>query len=743
MKNKKKSVIWVVGGGTILLVILLFIFLYYSHKMKLDNVDAANTVETNEETLDKETNDQTKHDNVDKKNAYKKLEVEAFDLSEGIITEECSEGGESIGGIQDGYYTAYYNVDFGDAGAVAAAFRAATPMPGGVINIMLDGLEGTQIGTCEIKTTGKDWNAWMNVGCEIEKVTGVHDVYLIYQGTDYLFNLNWFQFYKKKEAITKIKINTAPPTVGNIMTVEIEPWDAVVSYEWMVNNEVKGTQETYEVTVNDVGKTIQAKVTGIGGSEGVLISDATGPVADIEYDLNFEEIAYESFSSYIDKYYDTYDGFGRLKDGGFWDVAEIYEIMIDAYEHTGDNRYKQMMYDMYNGFVQDHSADWTYNEYNDDIMWMVIACTRAYLASGDEMFLTSAKEHFDAVWERGWSEDLGGGIWWRTDNQTKNACINCPATIAACLLGEALEDETYYDKAKQIMTWVTDNLYEPDTGHVYDSYNLQGEKNSWASTYNQGTFIGANNLLYQHFGEEIYLSQAANAANYTMNTMYTGQVMNNEDSSQDLIGFKGILTRWLYRFAIDQNKPEYIEWLKINAATAWSNRNSEGLMWTLWGNKTDDTTDYHKFGTSTAVSLLNNCRTNTELVQKAGDKLEAESFDQCRGIITEECNEGGKSIDGVQNGFYTVYHNIDFGEGGFTKAVMRAATPMSGGSVEIRVGSTKGKLIGTCEITSTDDWKQWQDFTCDIESVEGLQTIYLIYKGDDYLFNLNWFQFQK
>lgn len=745
MKNRKKVVL-----GAAVLIVVLAVVLTVILKINNDKTrNVSNDIEYtgNNGITDKKEAEDSAEAEADFIDAYQRIQIEDFSKSEGVIVEECSDDkGQSIGGVKDGFYTAYKDVDFGDEGAARAAFRVATPMAGGDIEIRLDGVDGELVGTCKVTMTGPDWHTWVNAGCDVANVTGVHDVYLVYRGDDYLFNINWFRFARGEgKPMESVGLNNYSPMVGDELAATLNPANAIVAYEWLVDGQVVSIAEKYAVAPLDIDKKIQLRIKGLCYSAGELTTDATREVVAADYELNVEEAAYESFTSFIKEhyYYSDTNKFGAIKDTWFWDQAEMYEIVIDAYEHTGASRYKDMIYDMFKGFNIRWTTDWSSNEYNDDIMWMVIACTRAYNATGDVQFLETAERHFKVVWDRAWSDDLGGGLWWRTDNQTKNACINCPAAIAACLLAEALDDESYYDKALMALNWVIDNLYEEDTGHVYDAYNIDGEKNHWASTYNQGTFIGANTLLYEHFGDEIYFNRARMAADYTIKTMYSGGVANNEDGSNDLIGFKGILVRWLYRFAVNNNQPDVMEWMKMNAATAWKNRNEAGLMWTKWGEKTDDTTDYPAFGVSTAVSLLNNSRTNTNLVIDAAEKIEAETFDLCRGVIAEDCSEGGKSIGNVQNGCYTVYHNVDFGNGGLTKAQFRAASGSKGGKIEIRLGGTDGDLIGTCQIDSTGDFGVWKTFSCDVTDVTGMQDVYLVYAGDDYLFNLNWFQFAK
>lgn len=311
--------------------------------------------------------------------------------------------------------------------------------------------------------------------------------------------------------------------------------------------------------------------------------------------------AHEAMDAYLAKYYKE----GDFERADFWDCAEIFEILDDAYEITRDERYLALIDETYERFLKDRGSDWGYNIYNDDIMWAVIAMTRAYMLTGKEKYLATAKYNFDKTYARSFSDDLGGGLFWRADNQSKNACVNCPGAVAACVLGKATKDESYFEKAKGLIEWVVKTLYE-ENGKVYDCIGLNGGINTWSSTYNQGTFIGANVLLHEFYKDDVYKKQADAAANYTMMDMYGGGIMNNEDTGNDLIGFKGIMSRWIRLYALTYGKPEYIEWLRKNADAAYENRNSEGLMWTAFGKKTEEIY-YDVFGPSAALAVMFNC----------------------------------------------------------------------------------------------------------------------------------------
>ena len=337
-----------------------------------------------------------------------------------------------------------------------------------------------------------------------------------------------------------------------------------------------------------------------------MITGAETVAMDVDSDAVSLETASLAMEKYIKNFYVVAeDGTGAIAGEQFWPRAEILEIVVDAYEKTGEVEYMELFDQMYAGFLKDYKEEWSFNDYNDDIMWMTIACARAYQAGGKEEYLQQVRHHFDLVYERAWSEDLGGGLFWRTENTTKNSCINGPAAIAACLLYQATGEQSYLDKAVAVYGWQSENLLG-STGAVYDAWDLENGINEWCSTYNQGTFIGASVYLYEALGEEDYLQNAILAADYARDEMYGGGVINTEDEGNDLPGFKGIFARWMGKLIYECDQEQYLPWMEKNARTAWGNRNSKDIMWTKWADKTQDTF-YTAWGCSAGVALLWNC----------------------------------------------------------------------------------------------------------------------------------------
>jgi arabinoxylan arabinofuranohydrolase len=127
-------------------------------------------------------------------NPFERVEAETIAQQSGIKTEVCSEGGMNVTSIENGDWIRLRGVDFGtDANSFGA--RVASTNFSGSIELRLDSLNGTVIGTCFVPNTG-DAQTWTTAYCSIYGAYGVHDLYLKFKGSDEssLFNINWWQF---------------------------------------------------------------------------------------------------------------------------------------------------------------------------------------------------------------------------------------------------------------------------------------------------------------------------------------------------------------------------------------------------------------------------------------------------------------------------------------------------------------------------------------------------------------------
>jgi predicted alpha-1,6-mannanase (GH76 family) len=305
--------------------------------------------------------------------------------------------------------------------------------------------------------------------------------------------------------------------------------------------------------------------------------------------------------------------FMKSTEGGkadYWTWAEQMEMVLDAYERNTNTQQLVMFTNLFHGFLAEHGKTWEKNPYNDDIMWMVIACTRAHLLTGNREFLDVAQTNFDLCYARAASTNLGGGLWWKVDVRSKNACVNGPGSIAAFLLGKATGEGNYFTIATNLFLWERATLFDATTGKISDNINADGRLATFALTYNQGTFVGAANFLG-------YTNEARLAALYTMNHLGRDGFLPPGGENGDGGGFNGIGVRWIAKFMYDRGEQATFEpWLQKNAEAAWqARRASDNLSNGRWPQPTPPGTRY-SWGCSSAVVI-------TQVVRPSEpDKLE-------------------------------------------------------------------------------------------------------------------------
>ncbi|WP_437961726.1 glycoside hydrolase family 43 protein [Sorangium sp. So ce119] len=120
---------------------------------------------------------------------------------------------------------------------------------------------------------------------------------------------------------------------------------------------------------------------------------------------------------------------------------------------------------------------------------------------------------------------------------------------------------------------------------------------------------------------------------------------------------------------------------------------------------------------------------------------EAETIAWGSGVETEACSEGGMNVTSIDDGDYIKVKGVDFGPGaGAFEA--RVASATSGGSIELRLDSATGTLVGTCVVEGTGEAQTWVTTSCEVDGATGIHDLYLKFTGGDGpLFNFNWWKF--
>lgn len=299
----------------------------------------------------------------------------------------------------------------------------------------------------------------------------------------------------------------------------------------------------------------------------------------------------------------------------FWLTAHAWETIMDAYLRTGKTsvQYRQQIKDVYDGFIKQHGTDWTQNDYNDDIAWWIIACTRAYEITGETRYLTQAKAQFD--WVYGTQRDLvNGGIWWKNnEHREKNSCVVQPMIISAANLARDLNDPSYRAKAESLYAWQRKTLVDAGTGKVYDNIKTDGSRSSYSSTYNQGTWIGSAVLLG-------HLDDARKAADWTKANMCNSAGVFRESGQGDVGGFKLIGSRYITGLSRLPGQQAYAAWMDANATRVWENRRADGVMGYDW-NKTAPSTGIEAQCAAGGVSLMNLLATPVVAIRTTGSPV--------------------------------------------------------------------------------------------------------------------------
>ncbi|MDE7496856.1 MAG: hypothetical protein K2M67_08420 [Muribaculaceae bacterium] len=271
----------------------------------------------------------------------------------------------------------------------------------------------------------------------------------------------------------------------------------------------------------------------------------------------------------------------------YWWMAHAVDAYIDAYSRVEDtDRGRKIIYrnhaedirkGMYTAYDANRQDLW--NNYNDDMEWMCMACIRAYkaLPSGNEEWLADARQLFDWIWES-WDETTGG-LLWKTDSErgvlsSKNSCGNAPAMICANLLYEITGDEAYLEKSRMIFDFMLENnLF--DDGFVKDAPG--NDNRGWTFTYNQGTWAGGLLGLYKATGDRKYYDTAIELMDKSMDSRwYSPHGIMGESGKGDGGLFKGIyirnITDWVLSGLLDEeHATRYTLYLLENARSLAEN----------------------------------------------------------------------------------------------------------------------------------------------------------------------------
>jgi glucosylceramidase len=164
-----------------------------------------------------------------------------------------------------------------------------------------------------------------------------------------------------------------------------------------------------------------------------------------------------------------------------------------------------------------------------------------------------------------------------------------------------------------------------------------------------------------------------------------------------------------------------------------------------WGNKSF----IYSIPGETAVTFRWDGEQEDTTIKNAGLRLDANCYSDRYGTVRPAlCNDNdvhngsadGECIGYISSGDYTVYTNMDFGEG-MNEFVARVAAESSG-FISIFLDSPTGQRIGVLSVPPTGGYQEWQTLRCNIGNITGVHDICLVF-GTSASYNIHWFYFEN
>ncbi|WP_052503949.1 carbohydrate-binding protein [Micromonospora haikouensis] len=122
-------------------------------------------------------------------------------------------------------------------------------------------------------------------------------------------------------------------------------------------------------------------------------------------------------------------------------------------------------------------------------------------------------------------------------------------------------------------------------------------------------------------------------------------------------------------------------------------------------------------------------------------RQEAETIAWSSGVETQPASGGTQNVWSINNGDYIKVKGVAFGTGA-ASFTARTASAASGGTIELRLDSATGPLVGNCRVSGTGGWQTWANTSCAVTGATGTRDLYLRFTGGSGdLFNLDWWQF--
>ncbi len=174
----------------------------------------------------------------------------------------------------------------------------------------------------------------------------------------------------------------------------------------------------------------------------------------------------------------------------------------------------------------------------------------------------------------GYDTIVGGGIYWKEgDKTTKNTCSNGPGILIALQLYIITKNKHYLDTALLLYNWVNTHLQAPQ-GIYYDAVKIPSLKlDSAVYTYNTGTMLQSNVLLFKITHQQKYLDESKRIADAAEKRFYRNNRLPGN------IWFNAVLLRGFVELYKVEKNAGRLHFFIQDANRIWENEKDEqGLI---------------------------------------------------------------------------------------------------------------------------------------------------------------------
>lgn len=159
----------------------------------------------------------------------------------------------------------------------------------------------------------------------------------------------------------------------------------------------------------------------------------------------------------------------------YWWQAHLLDALVDAgMRHRDDparaHAFRRDGHRLLRGIALRSGGRVVHNVYYDDMAWLLLAVGRLAeldraLTGRPEVTCLDAGAALVARVEQGHTADLGGGVFWNTRHDVKNAASSGPAALAFVRTRRP-------ERAAAVLDWMRETLWNPGRGAFHDGLRL-------------------------------------------------------------------------------------------------------------------------------------------------------------------------------------------------------------------------------------------------------------------------------